>query len=262
MDEAAVAADATASGTFDHSNWDGVLSAHVKPAGTYDVDGVRTSTVDYRAIARDARFDEYLREIADATSRRRSPRSSSRRRSTPTTPSASPWSSPNTGCTRMRRIPSRPSPTSRGGRQERVGPPGGSLLRAQDLARRARAQAAPRRVGRARHPLLHRMRVSVLPRPPRPRVRSERPRGADGGAGGELLRQRDQGPLVGRATATLSLSKILFWFADDFGGAAAAAELAVDALPDAAPPQRRDRARTVVAGGASRTRTTIGRSTR
>ena len=63
MDEAAVAADATASGTFDHSNWDGVLSAHVKPAGTYDVDGVRTSTVDYRAIARDARFDEYLREI-------------------------------------------------------------------------------------------------------------------------------------------------------------------------------------------------------
>jgi len=48
--------------TFNHDGWDALLRDHVM-AGLV-VDGVVTSCVDYAAMARDDRFDDYLRALA------------------------------------------------------------------------------------------------------------------------------------------------------------------------------------------------------
>ena len=50
--------------TFDHSDWDAVLAAHVRPTET--VDGVVTATVDYAGVSADPRFDSYVSKLANA----------------------------------------------------------------------------------------------------------------------------------------------------------------------------------------------------
>ena len=52
--------------SFDHSQWNAVLKASVSPAAA-TINGVTgVSTVDYGAIASDARFDAYLNALAQA----------------------------------------------------------------------------------------------------------------------------------------------------------------------------------------------------
>ena len=236
MDEAAVAADATASGTFDHSNWDGVLSAHVKPAGTYDVDGVRTSTVDYRAIARDARFDEYLREIADANIASLAPAEQL----------ALMINAYNALCIALvvaeyRTHPDAPHPVAsitdlkgEGGKSVWDRPAGVFCGRNISLGELEHKRLR----GEWDEPGIHFCIVCASASCPDLRARAY----VASGLAEQMAEQaasfsanETKGLSWDGATATLSLSKILFWFADDFGGGAAAAELAVDALPDAAP---------------------------
>ena len=51
--------------TFDHSEWDAVLRAHVTTGGTID-DVTDVNLVDYEAMANDGRFTSYLKSLAAA----------------------------------------------------------------------------------------------------------------------------------------------------------------------------------------------------
>ena len=51
---------------FDHSEWDALLKEHVTPGGSAFKDGVTAATVNYAGISADARFDAYLRRLAEA----------------------------------------------------------------------------------------------------------------------------------------------------------------------------------------------------
>lgn len=52
------------SDSFDHSLWDALLKQHVSP-GTRLEGGVITSTVDYEKLSADPRFDQYLQLLAE-----------------------------------------------------------------------------------------------------------------------------------------------------------------------------------------------------
>ena len=58
-------ASSAASSAFDHSLWDGLLKDYVT-LGTRLAGGVSSSTVDYAAISADPRFDQYLAHLAGA----------------------------------------------------------------------------------------------------------------------------------------------------------------------------------------------------
>lgn len=57
-------ADAHEGAKFDHSTWDAVLRSHVTTGAT--LDGIVTATVNYAGVAADGRFTEYLQALAAA----------------------------------------------------------------------------------------------------------------------------------------------------------------------------------------------------
>jgi hypothetical protein len=57
--------DAFTGGTFDHSDWDAILKQHTRPGR--EIDGIATATIDYTGVAQDARFGAYLRALDVAT---------------------------------------------------------------------------------------------------------------------------------------------------------------------------------------------------
>jgi hypothetical protein len=214
---------------FDHSLWDAVLREHVRERQI--LNGIATATVDYDGVSRDARFDAYLTALADADIEALAPAEQL----------ALLINAYNAFCIGLivdaeragRRVAS-VTALSGGTRGVSVwnlpaGVLGGRHFSLGELEHRELR-------GRWDEPAVHFCIVCASASCPDLR------RGAYVGAGLQAQMAARAAAFAANRTkglawdgATLTLSRILFWFADDWGGPQAAARCAVEAMRSASP---------------------------